>query len=54
MAWVSLKCPHCKGIAKKVPINASVSHQVTHTRCEKCRERIVYENTHGKVKVYKD
>lgn len=52
--FVDIKCPHCRKIAQKRPVNPSAGHSTSHGTCQKCGKRIAIETDHGKVKVYKD
>lgn len=54
MAWVTVKCPHCGGIANKLAVNPNASPIIRHSSCQKCRKKVVYEIKNGKVKAYKD
>jgi len=54
MSWVTVKCPYCGGMAKKMTVNPSAGHSVLHTSCGKCHKKILVETDHGKVTVYKN
>lgn len=54
MAWETVRCPWCGGTAKKVPVNESISHNISHASCDKCHKRIVIEQKFSKVKAMKD
>ena len=53
MAWANVKCPHCGAVAKKITVNANVSHTSSRKSCDKCHKPIIVETNGAKVKVYK-
>ena len=52
MAWVTIKCPHCR-YERNITVNPDASRSKSHSYCTHCHKPYYIETDHGKVKVYK-